>query len=585
LKLVIRHKKAAYFFILGLLLLVIMVSAVNAAPHELNVTLIDDSTDLTVDIFTVSALSLDNGSYEQKTSVLVNDSLSDSTVYSGTSLNPSRSIATTYNFVSNPKISNVNGQFKANTGGGTVYLEVKFYYQDLTTFTTTTYTTTSSSYVPYTASGWDTNKGISKIEILIARNGAVSSVQNTNNVVNYSRGIATFDLVHGNFTVTLNDSSYSLSSTNITLPTSPNFTTYNFQGLGRNTFNLSFYNETSNTILNNLNITVNIISLSNAANYTTDSGSLEVSLLTPDDYAIEYYSNQNVRRYFYLTLSNGSYENIKLYLIDEDVSDYYVPVFTDGSGSACQEHNVSLLRYYTQDNSYSIVQMAQTDQQGQAVLRVQPNVIPYKIIVSGSCGSYTTLPTNIVTTSDSYTVLSAQSVLESFNKIGGVSRSLTYNNATFTFVYTWTDTQNLITQGCLQVTRIMSGRRQIVANNCTSAASGSALYTIPTSDRNVSQHLGQGYLYTNIQYSTYNTDSVDVVLGSGAEQIKNLGPIIALFLIVPFIIFGRREPSTLVVMSIVGLSVVVWSGFLYASWGVIMSIIVLGGALIYKLSR
>lgn len=403
--------------------------------------------------------------------------------------------------------------------------------------------------------------------------------------LNTTSGAIIANLTHGNYTVWVNDSIHELVSENVTLNSSVNFTNLNIDTRTANSFNLTFFNETTNQQLSGVNVTIEVVSDNYAQNHSTSNGTLLLTLLTPDDYRFTYWADPDVPRDYYVTLEDQSFNSIRLYAIDEDISSFYVAIIEDESGNACQDNTVSLLRYYLDINGYRTVEMAKTDSQGQAVLRVRPNIVAYKIMNSGSCGDFESTPTELIDTSNTYTLLTAQSVLQSYQELSGVSTSLTYNNATRTFVYTWSDTGNLVTHGCLKITKRVGGVRSTAHDDCVEQNSGSTLYTIPANETNETTYFAQGYLETNTDFSTIYTDDTEVNFRTAFEILEDVGPFVSLLIVLVFITLGSGSAATLVLASVLGLAVSVYFGFIYASWASVASLLVLGGAVIYRMAR
>lgn len=476
--------------------------------------------------------------------------------------------------------STTTGEIISNITQNTSVVDVIVYAQNYFINTTNSFNTSanlSATMTPYT-----------QIMALMF-NGTVIA----NFSLNYSGGsvsttntTAFLPLFNNTYNVTLYNANYNginFESKSVNLSASPYLEAYNFSLFFSNTFVLFFRNETTNLALRNKTVYLELVSNSFAQNYTITASEYNITLLVPEAYTLTYYYDEDIPRNYYVTLNNQSIQNLTLYTIDADISSFYIPVIKDESGRACQNATVSLLRYYIDINGYRTVEMARTDSQGQAVLRVQPNIIPYKLSVLSTCGNWTSIPTKLIDTSNEYTILTAQSALISLEKIPGVSTSLTYNNATRTFIYTWADTNNLVTSGCLSITKVARGTRSIINNTCSSTNSGSLLYTIPLADTNQSSFIAQGYITTNTRYSTYYTDQQSITFATAFEVMKNFGPVIALLLLLALILAGPVGTAEVLIGSLAALIISVWMGFVYFSWTSIISIIVFVVAVIYKL--
>ena len=393
------------------------------------------------------------------------------------------------------------------------------------------------------------------------------------------------NLSHGNYTVWLNDSQFELQNYSLFLNSSQNLTQVELQARTARSFNITFLNESSNTVLDNTTINLQFISEDQAFNASTSDGTYFVELLTPGEYEIIYQAagSDDVVRSYFTTLTEQSFQELNLYLIDEDVSAFYVARAVDEGGNACQANTVRLLRYYVQPNEYRVVAMSRTDSQGQGVLRVRPNTVDYKLLFTGSCGSYETPPTKLIDASNTYTILTAQSVLESYQAILGVQTSLTFVNSTNSFSYTWSSESELVTEGCLNVVKRERGVRTQVFDQCSSGSTGSVIYSIPANETNETTYFAAGRLETSTSFSTYTTNTEEVSFVTGLFQLANIAPFIAFILFTAIILFFGINAPSLIVGSVAGL--VLLSSFLLLSipWAVLSSLIILGGVILYRL--
>lgn len=377
--------------------------------------------------------------------------------------------------------------------------------------------------------------------------------------------------------VTINASGYSLRSANITA--TGYLINYTFYLYDTNTFDITFYNETTNDLVN-ATVYWEIIGSAETRNGSTQNASINESLLTPDDYEIRYWVTSDVPRSYYVTLTNQSFKQISLYVVDKDISSWYVAIVEDPTTTKCENMTVSMLRYYVDLNAYVTVEMARTDSNGQAVLRVVPNYVPYKFIFTGSCGTFTSSPSQLIDTSNTYTVTDAQSVLTSTYL--DVSSSLTYNNVTSTFVYTWSDPTNIVRFGCLDVTVSSRGITRIENSTCQNGATGSLIYTVNQTAN--ATYIAQGSVKTNTEFSQITTNTLSINLYDNTT-LRNMIPIAAVLILVTLILFGNWSAATTLVAAIAGIILIAWSGLAPLSWTTVTSWIIVLGISLYKLRR
>ena len=395
-----------------------------------------------------------------------------------------------------------------------------------------------------------------------------------------TNGFMLFNLTPGTYNLTLNDSVHELQTETVVLNDSVNFTSYDFDARTARTFDIEFFNETTNQLLSGSDITAEFISDSNSFNVSTINGTLFLDLLTPDAYTIKYrIDGSEVVRDFFVTLNEQSYQEIDLYLIDEEISSYYVAVVVDASNNACQQNTVSLLRYYVSENQYKVVEMSRSNSQGQAVFRVKPNNVDYKFLFDGSCGTFTSAPTRLIDSTNSYTITGGQELLESLYAITGASTSLTYVNGTETFAYTWTSDSNIITQGCLTVLQRKNGVRTVFGTDCATGNTGTASVTI--NDTNQTTYFASGKLFTSTTFSDGNTNELEVSFVSGFFDDAQYAPFVALIIFVAVVLALGSSASGLVIGSVVSLIGLSFFSFISVTSGTIFSFITIGVAILY----
>lgn len=431
-----------------------------------------------------------------------------------------------------------------------------------------------------------------------ARNAAATSVLDfTIGVINNTlggpiyntsttNGSILFNLLQGYYyNFSMNATGYALTSV---INLSNNATQlYNFTLLTQNSFELYFKNETSDSILNNVNITVQVIGNAFAQNYTTGNGSLYVLLLTPDEYTIRYWYDSAVPRDYYVTLNAQSYENITLYLVDAGISQIYLPIIYNQFTRPIGDATVQLLRYFIGSNSYKVVEMATTDTNGQAVLRVVPNIINYKLLITSGNTSFTTDPTKFTASTNGYTLSDAQNVLTSIAGMPSVQKALSFNNATNTYIFTWTDTNNLVTSGCLYVDKYNNTGISQVKNTCEDGATGSIIYTI-TDTSNNTRYVASATINTNTEFSTYNFGPLTVEMGTAtAAQIFGLTGfiILSILLVTVGFIANDHGNDTLIYVSLAGMLLIGIVGIVAYAWEAYIGIIIIGAYIAYKINK
>lgn len=481
--------------------------------------------------------------------------------------------------------------FQALIGNSSVKIDVAGNYSKnvtcvIATGLQTTYCNATGIYDNlFTIGAKFNNAGISNFTVTVENStlGGRLYQQNTTN------GSIVFPLIQGyGYYFLMNSSAYSLA--NNTLRANATTNLYNFSLLSYNTFELTFYNESTGNKLNATNITVQLISNQYSNNYTTENGTLSVNALVPEEYTIRYWREADVPREYYVTLTNQSYQNISLFIVDSGISQLYLPIVYNQYSRPLGGARIQLLRaYINPDNtlSYKVVEMTTTDTNGQGVLRVVPNIINYKLLISHQGTTFTTDPTKFTASTNAYTLSDAQSVLTSLTALPYVYTNVTYITGTQTFVFTWVDNRNIVESGCLIVTKKNNTGFHQVYSSCSDGSSGSIPYTV-TDTGNFTSYSALGQLNTNTEFSTYPVGPITVEMGTAtAAQIFGLVGFIIMLLIVTTVGFMANEhgSDSMVVASLFAFVFVGMVGIIAFSWPAYVGIIILGILIVYKLSR
>jgi hypothetical protein len=470
-----------------------------------------------------------------------------------------------------------------NNGTNNVQIDVPGNYTINTTCTvnslTTSYCNATGVYDGKFTIGANNGTGLTSFTISL-----INETIHAYRIASTTTGNVTFNVLQGyHYTFIVNNTGYSRE--NATLPSNSSTNLYNITiGLIGNTFNLTFFNESTNVRITE-NVTVEITSETYSTNITAVDGNVSVLLPQIGEYTIRYWINPDVPRNYYYTLTSESYANINLYIIDEDISNLYLPVILSQNTVPLSNVTVQLLRNYIvsgNTNVYKVVEMAKTDTNGQAVLRVVPNFIDYILIITDGTHTLATSPTKFTASTNTYTLNTQGNPVRSLTTFPSVSRSFTFNNNTKIYTFTWTDNENIITEGCLVVVKLKNGVRSLMTNTCNSGSTGSVTYTV--TDTNNTEYIGTATVHTNTEFSTLPAGTLSVSFATTYAVFGLVGFIIAALLFLTFTFVGGE--SGIAGMLISGLVSIVFLGafgFLANTWTVTVGVGILVFAIIYKL--
>lgn len=397
-------------------------------------------------------------------------------------------------------------------------------------------------------------------------------------------GNVTFQTLQGyNYLFSVNGTALELG--NATLRANASTNLYNFTLRTANTFNFTVYNESTNTLITE-NVTLQIISGDFAQNYTFTGGNITIPLLTPGEYTITYWVDQDVPRNYFYVLTSQSYNHVKLYIIDEAISNLYLPIIINGNTVPVANVTVQLLRDYIISGSthaYSIVEMARTDTNGQAVLRVVPNIVDYKLIITDGSNTLATTPTKFTANTNTYTFSTEGNPTTSLVGYENIAKSLTFDNSTLTYTFTWSDTQNIVSSGCLKVTKFKNGVQTTPLNGCVAGSSGSITHTI--NDTNGTSYVATATMLTSTTFSTLSAGSLSADFVTTFASFGLVGFLIVFIIFLTFVFVGGESGiAGALVSGFLAILIAGAFGFIASSWtAVIVPAAIIIGIIIYKL--
>jgi hypothetical protein len=302
------------------------------------------------------------------------------------------------------------------------------------------------------------------------------------NVTYYFNTDVTADYIHVNNTcLEIINSSYAgvycyYGSTNVT------YNITDFNGII-----INFYDSDTETALNTINISLQVIGDTPSLSYTTN-GSITLTQLKPDSYTLLYTSDGYKQGKYVVHLFNNTISNISLYLQDTNNSNLVLLNVKDRFGNVLQDVEIIIQKWST--DSWITDQIVVSDFKGQAeayyVLseNYYNHVLKYNdIIYFGAINGdeekkiiYTEDAANGITFNID---ILGQNVLGDYYDSREPTTNLSFINITGSigyFRYFWTHSEAV--KGCLN---IRAGQtRQEIYSQCSTTSTGTIVYTINT---------------------------------------------------------------------------------------------------------
>jgi hypothetical protein len=281
---------------------------------------------------------------------------------------------------------------------------------------------------------------------------------------------------------------------------------------------------------------------------------------------------------FHIFEYGGSATPLVLYMISSgNASDLIINV-KDENFDNLENVTVQALRYYIDDNAFSVVEMGRTGLDGNAELHLEKDNEFYKFILlfRGTARTETvgTIVTdNMITNGLNFQISTVTNALETLEDLIGVSAGIFYNNDTSTFRFTYANQGTIVSQGCLDINLMTSSGVELYNQSCVSSTSASIL--IPIDRTTGGQYVAVGTLEAT-DGTEYTVGSLSVSI---SEAVTTLGvPVLflAVFIVGGIAFMGIFNPKVMIMTTGLGIATVAIFQFAVFSWVAVAGVIVMG---------
>lgn len=392
-------------------------------------------------------------------------------------------------------------------------------------------------------------------------------------------GNVTFNLT-GNFNTTITAPGYVVNTT-INTPFNAGGS-FRYKLFRENSLYLFFYDEETDTLINDRNITVMFINLlANSSQNLTSSGSIFIDGFSIGSYEIRYSAPDYRTNTYYVTISTGTTQSYDLYMVKNATSSLIVFQITDDKGNPLYNHKLKSTRFQLADNAYLLNAMSKTDSNGETSLYLVPNDIFYRFIIEAPSGLvlYSGTEQKIFSNTVYIRVYVSINPYRSLYDITSMTtKNLYFDNATKLLTWTWNNANNRVVEGCLLLVKTNS-LQQTKTEQCTASPAATIVMNLTTQLNNFTQFDAYGYLETNNTFSKVPAmNLIDFYNQGGAYEIfGKSGLFLAYFLILVMFLVGVYY-SFMAAVVYTGLSMFVleFVGLTALGFGLIVAISILG---------
>jgi len=263
----------------------------------------------------------------------------------------------------------------------------------------------------------------------------------------------------------------------------------------------------------------------------------------------------------------------------------------DTNDNPVENAYIKILKFDVGTNTFKTIEIVKTNDEGEAIANLVLNTVWYKFIIDYNGITYLTTPSTKIfsTTKDFIIDLLAEDWFANYDIRTGVSTSLTYNNATNTFSYTFNDPSSTMHYACLRVVKRAGMTETEIDDQCLETVAGTILVTIIDVEGGTA---GKSYIATGyLKFDTIYVTDVLTKIFPGLKDIynkpggKDIGLLISLMLIMTLMFVGIWHPSVSITLMLVGVFFTSVLGLWYLSAPWLMAILISGIIVLFRLKR
>lgn len=246
----------------------------------------------------------------------------------------------------------------------------------------------------------------------------------------------------------------------------------------QNSINVTIRDEVDNSIVDDVNVSLNFLSDSFNYTYSTDNGTIYLDDLGAIEYTIRYRSeNQSGTygsrfRHYVFSLTNDTHNELTLYLISSPDINISVIAYDQTTLNKLENVVVYLQRRFSHDNVYRTTAMYETDLAGTAYFEVNIDEY-YKFLADYPLGERKYNSEKLYFESDTYNIyLDLNSdVGDKWFEEDSITFNLNYLD-TKEFQGTYSDTEGVATEFCLYLKKYVQYGQTTVNSSCSTSSSG-----------------------------------------------------------------------------------------------------------------
>jgi len=359
--------------------------------------------------------------------------------------------------------------------------------------------------------------------------------------------------------------------------------------------NFTLVNESSDSPINgsimaNARVWIDDIDNFVAFNLTWDTSDWTYGLcLTPADAEYNIYAQMEyvddglvmAEKTYYITNTtvNNETTNISLYLTPGTTQTSFEVRDIDDDPVA--EAIIKVLSYDLGTDSYKVTEIVKTDSDGEAFAQIIQDTQFYRFIVEVNGEQFFfSEPQKIDSLSNIFRISLTADPFETIQTLDNVVTSLTFDNDTNTFTYTFNDLTGDVNLACLRVTRRTYSGDTLINKTCVNSNAGSIDITI--SNPGTSLYIATGVIQINPERVTDTfAKHFDTTFTTWGDE----GLMMTFLMVSTIVLVGVFSPVIAIILGLAALIFAIVMGLFHLTWTTMMGLIIVGGIAMYKQSK
>jgi len=407
---------------------------------------------------------------------------------------------------------------------------------------------------------------------------------------NTTNGFIEVPTSNGNFNFTIDAPGYSTNNNSIIFNVTSDIN-HTFYLYTTNSLNITFKDADTNSLLTNKTITIQFIGTTAQTN-TTNTSTLYVDLLSPDDYTLLYDSPGYRQGKYIISVTNRSYQSLTLYLRNETGTQLILVTVNDRFGNPVEGAQVTVQRWA--NDAWKTEQIIQTDFQGRTEAYYVLSTVFYNHVINLNGINYfgainedddkKLIYAEDVASGLSFTInILGENEYVTYQETYDVSTSLTFTNTsniTGRFRYSWDDEANIDVTARLLVRK--ANDQTIICDETTTSESGITFCTFNNTGTPI-VYTAQGFI-DGTQKEAYTVRFG--VEDSGTPNWAGTGYLFTFIILILLIFAFISVPDLALWISFIGIGILTYIGVIFKGDGTgNLSVISVIGILTYLVFR